>query len=78
MTVSRDYRVLLTTDKPIYQPGQVIHLRALALSAFDLTPAAGQPFEVTIADGKGNKVFRQSLTTSDFGAAGPISSWPAR
>ena len=31
VTVQRDYRVLLTTDKPIYQPGQVIHLRALAL-----------------------------------------------
>ena len=69
VTVERDYRVLLSTDKPIYQPGQVIHLRALALSAFDLTPAAGQALEVTIADGKGNKVFRQSLTTSDFGAA---------
>ena len=41
VTVQRDYRVLLTTDKPIYQPGQVIHLRALALSTFDLQPAAG-------------------------------------
>ena len=67
MTVERDYRVLLTTDKPIYQPGQVIHLRALALGTFDLTPAAGQALEVTIADGKGNKVFRKTLTTSDFG-----------
>ena len=65
----RDYRVLLTTDKPIYQPGQVIHLRALALSTFDLTPAAGQALEVIIADGKGNKVFRQTLTTSEFGVA---------
>ncbi len=69
VTIQRDYRVLLSTDKPIYQPGQVIHLRALALSAFDLTPAAGQAVEVTIADGKGNKVFRHALTTSDFGAA---------
>ncbi len=69
VTIERDFRVLLSTDKPIYQPGQVIHLRALALSAFDLTPAAGQPIEVTIADGKGNKVYRETLTTSDFGAA---------
>ena len=69
VTVARDYRVLLSTDKPIYQPGQVIHLRALALSAFDLIPAAGQDVEITIADGKGNKVFRQTVTTSDFGAA---------
>ncbi len=69
MTLQRDYRVLLTTDKPIYQPGQTIHLRALALSTFDLKPASGQPLEITIADGKGNKVFRQQLTTSNYGAA---------
>lgn len=67
--LQRDYRVLLTTDKPIYQPGQVIHVRALALSAFDLTPAAAQNLEVTIADGKGNKVFRKTLQTSEYGVA---------
>jgi hypothetical protein len=67
--VTRDYRVLLSTDKPVYQPGQLIRFRALALSAFDLAPAAGLPVEITIADGKGNKVFRQALTTSEFGAA---------
>ena len=69
VTLKRDYRVLLTTDKPIYQPGQVIHVRGLALSAFDLTPAAGQEMEIVIADGKGNKVFRKKLTTSEFGVA---------
>lgn len=65
--LERDYRLLLTTDKPIYQPGQLIRLRVLALSTFDLTPAAGQTVEITIADGKGNKVFRTRLTTDDYG-----------
>lgn len=69
VTVERSYRVLLTTDKPIYQPGQVIHIRALALSTFDLLPAVEQPLEITIADGKGNKVLRKTLTTSDYGVA---------
>ncbi|MBN2547821.1 MAG: hypothetical protein JXB15_01585 [Anaerolineales bacterium] len=69
VTVARDYRILLSTDKPLYQPGQVIHLRALALSTFDLQPAAGQELEIMIADGKGNRVFRKKLTTSEFGAA---------
>lgn len=69
VTLARDYRVLLTTDKPIYQPGQVIHLRALALGAFDQRPAADQPLELLIADAKGNKVFRQTLSTSAFGVA---------
>jgi uncharacterized protein YfaS (alpha-2-macroglobulin family) len=67
--VARDYRLLLSSDKPVYQPGQVIHLRLLALGSFDRFPAAGQPVSLTIADGKGNKVFRKTLTTSDFGVA---------
>lgn len=69
VTLDRDYRVLLTTDKPLYQPGQLIHVRALALSPFDRRPAAEQALEIVIADGKGNKVFRERLTTSAFGVA---------
>ncbi|TLN22228.1 hypothetical protein FDZ74_04535, partial [bacterium] len=67
--VERDYRLLLSSDKPIYQPGQVIHLRALALSAYDLAPAAGQEVEIIIADGKGNKVFRQKVNANEYGVA---------
>lgn len=67
ITVERDYRLFLSTDKPIYQPGQEIHLRTLALSAFDLAPAAGQELEIIIADGKGNKVFRQTVASNEYG-----------
>ncbi|RLC89788.1 MAG: hypothetical protein DRI37_03145 [Chloroflexi bacterium] len=67
VTITRDYKVLLSTDKPIYQPGQVIHIRALALGAFDLVPAVEQPLELTIHDAKGNAVFRRTLTTSEHG-----------
>ena len=69
ITLKRDYRLLITTDKPIYQPGQIIHIRALALSTFDLSPASGQKIEFEIADGKGNKVLRKKLTTSEYGVA---------
>ncbi len=69
ISLERDYRLLLSTDKPIYQPGQTIHLRAVALSTFDLVPASGQPVEFVIADGKGNKVFRGTADTSAFGFA---------
>ncbi len=69
VSLDRDYKILLTTDKPLYQPGQVIHIRALALSTFDLVPAANGAVEFIIADGKGNKVFRETLDTSDFGVA---------
>ncbi len=69
VTIERDYRILLTTDKPLYQPGQIIHIRALALGAFDMSPASAQTLEVTVGDGKGNTVFRRKLTTSDYGVA---------
>ena len=69
VTIQRDYRLLLTSDKPLYQPGQTIHMRALALSTFDLTPARGATVDFLVEDPKGNKVFRQSVTTSDFGVA---------
>ena len=69
VSVTRSVRLLLTTDKPIYQPGQMVHLRALALDDFSRQAAAGQELEFSIADGKGNKVFRQVKTTSEFGIA---------
>jgi 5-hydroxyisourate hydrolase-like protein (transthyretin family)/archaellum component FlaF (FlaF/FlaG flagellin family) len=69
VTVEREYRLLLTSDKPLYQPGQVIHMRALALSTFDLTPARGATINFLVEDPRGNKVFRQSVTASDFGIA---------
>jgi len=69
ITLERAYRVLLTTDKPIYQPGQTIHIRALALGAFDLRPAAEQEIVFIVADAKGNKVFRQTVPASEYGIA---------
>lgn len=69
VSVRREYRVLITTDKPIYQPGQSIHIRTMALASFDLQPAAGQPVTIVVQDGKGNTVFRKNLTTSVFGVA---------
>ena len=69
ITIQREYRMLLTSDKPLYQPGQTIHMRALALSTFDLTPAQGATVNFLVEDPKGNKVFRHSVTASDFGVA---------
>jgi len=67
VTIQREYRLLLTSDKPLYQPSQTIHMRALALSTFDLTPARGATVDFLVEDPKGNKVFRRSVTASDFG-----------
>jgi len=69
VTVERSYKILLSTDKPLYQPGQTIHLRALALSSLDMTPARDQAVSFLVEDPKGNKVFRQTVTSSQYGIA---------
>ncbi len=65
--IGRVYNVLLSTDKPVYQPGQTIHLRTLALDSNALKAAKGQPLVLTVADPEGNKLMRKELTTSEFG-----------
>jgi len=67
--ITRAFKIFLTTDKPVYQPGHVIHMRALALGAQDLKPANQQPIQLVVEDAKGNKVFRQSVDTSEYGVA---------
>ncbi|MEM7534035.1 MAG: MG2 domain-containing protein, partial [Chloroflexota bacterium] len=67
--VGRAYNVLITTDKPVYQPGQTIHIRGLALDSNALKSAQGEPLLVTVQDPQGNRVMRKTLTTSDYGIA---------
>jgi hypothetical protein len=60
--------ILLTTEKPIYQPGQTIHVRSLALDRSSHEAANGKlTFEVE--DSRGNKVFKKATQTDKFGIA---------
>ena len=69
ITIKRATKTLLTTDKPIYQPGQTIHIRTLSLMRPKLTPAANQEIVLQVEDPKGNRIFKKSLHTSDWGIA---------
>lgn len=69
VAMRRESRVLLTTDKPFYQPGQTIHVRVLAMRRPALIPEADEPVTIEIQDPKGNKLARQVDTTDDFGVA---------
>ena len=61
--------ILLTSEKPIYQPGQTIHARALALDRADHRAIADRKLEFEVEDSRGNKVFRKSTITDKFGIA---------
>ncbi len=67
--LKRSWQVMLTSDKPVYQPGQVIRLRSLALAKPELKPVAGHDASYAIRDPKGNVIFRKQDVTSRFGIA---------
>ena len=67
ITITHETQILLTTDKPLYQPGQTVHLRALALRRPSMKPAAGDPITLEVEDAKGNKVFKKTLDASAYG-----------
>jgi uncharacterized protein YfaS (alpha-2-macroglobulin family) len=61
--------IFLTSEKPLYQPGQTIHVRALALDRADHEASAKRPLTFELEDSRGNKVFKTATTTDQFGVA---------
>ena len=69
VNLTREWKLLLSTDKPVYQPGQAIHIRSLALKRPQLKPVIGENVRFSITDPKGNVIFRRSDVSSKFGIA---------
>jgi hypothetical protein len=69
VTVLSETRLLVVPDRPVYQPGQRMNLRALLLRPSSLRPVAGCKVTFQISDGRGNKVFQEEVPTSAHGIA---------
>jgi uncharacterized protein YfaS (alpha-2-macroglobulin family) len=69
VTLEEKASILLTTEKPIYQPGQTIHVRALALDRADHRADKERKLTFELEDAKGNKVFKKATETDAFGIA---------
>jgi len=61
-------QLTVTTDKPLYQPGQTVHLRVLAFGP-DHRALANVPVKVALEDDQGQTQFEDTLNTSKFGVA---------
>ncbi len=75
--IEKSFVVFVETDKPMYKPGQTINVRVLTLDP-ELKPDS-EEVTVDILDAKGIKIFREVVTTDDYGFAGvdlPISNEP--
>jgi CD109 antigen len=69
--------LFLETDKPIYKPGQTILIRLVALNS-ELKPVTTEA-TVEVQDAKSIKIFKQVVTTDEFGMATlelPLSTEP--
>ena len=68
----RTFRVYLYTDRPIYRPGQTVHVRTIVRSDDDALyslPPAGTQVTVRLRDARDNVLATQVLSLNDFGTA---------
>jgi len=65
-------RITLSTDKPIYQPGQTVHMRGTAFAANGRALRDGK-ITLEISNDEYDEVFRTELATSRFGVV--ASDW---
>src|ERR1044071_6508842 len=68
VSVAEKPRVLVTTDKPLYQPGQTVHMRALVFDQGDHA-LADHEVSVEVKDEEDSTAFKAELKTSRFGVA---------
>lgn len=61
-------KLTLSTDKPLYQPGQTAHVRVLVLDS-DKQAMSGKNLILAIGDEEGDLQLHQNLKTSRFGVA---------
>src|SRR3984957_19005064 len=61
-------RIIINTDKLLYQPSQSLHARALVLSV-DKRAVGNQDTEFKLLDPESNTVFSTTAKTNDFGIA---------
>ncbi|NOQ54117.1 MAG: hypothetical protein GQ558_05890, partial [Thermoplasmata archaeon] len=59
--------IFLTTDKPIYQPGQTVHARVLVIRGDSVAEGSKAIFEVKTPEG--DLVLRKDTLLNDFGVA---------
>jgi uncharacterized protein YfaS (alpha-2-macroglobulin family) len=67
--LTRPAQVIVSSDKPVYQPGQTIQMRVLGLSLPARKPLSSREATFTVRDPKRNLIFKQARPTSVYGIA---------
>ena len=61
-------RIFLQMDKPIYQPGQTVHIRTLAFSGTS-PQVSTQNVTLEVSTPTGDRIFRKTLAPNEYGIA---------
>jgi hypothetical protein len=77
LKVGEPSRILVQSDKPLYQPGQILHIRALIFGDEPRTLAAKSIY-LQVEDEDGTVVFRDERISSRFGVVATDWSIPDR
>ncbi|MBX3243758.1 MAG: carboxypeptidase regulatory-like domain-containing protein [Acidobacteria bacterium] len=78
MAVKYDTHFLMMTDKPLYQPGQMLNIRGILLKGSETkTVLADKGIEFRIEDEDETLLFREKQRTSGFGVAATAWRIPA-
>lgn len=75
-----ELKIYSYTDRPVYRPGQKVYFRQLLtqrIKGGDLQPAKSIKVHVAVANPKGEQIFKQDLTTSEFGSINGEFNLPA-
>lgn len=62
-------RILVQSDKPLYQPGQTVHIRSLTLRSQDGRPQQGGKVRFSVEDPRRNRILQVEQPVSAFGIA---------
>jgi hypothetical protein len=77
LKVGAPSRILVQTDKPLYQPGQMLHIRALVFGD-EHRALATKKIYIQVEDEDGTVVFRDELASSRFGVVATDWTIPDR
>lgn len=77
-------RIHVITDRPLYEPGNVVKFRAIVLRARDLSPIDGRPGKWQVTDPSGEVMLEEKAPAGDWGVVAgsfpidkgaPTGSW---